>query len=406
MPYTILDSFSRFHSNLEVTDLQSSTLSARQQAVRNVIDKGLRVEADFVTGSYARSTMISPLSEADIDIFVCLHPSYHTHFSQPHNGGPIALLNLARNTLKQTYNSTPNISRNGQAVTIRFSDFVIDVVLGFNRFGGGYLIANSVGNFWLSTDPKKHVEIFSQANKQHGGSFVPLIKMIKSWNKAHGSFFRSFHLELLALEILGNVRITDYPSGLRYFFQNAMSRVRSPSYDPAGYGDNIARYLTSANMDEAVRRFQGAFNSAVAAEQYAQRGQIPQSASGGAHTRLHEGASLRRRGLGHARSALRHSDRDHICNHQPRSIRPGIEGHMVGWLGRRVPIGHRHRPYNAHDRSQTQRERKRSLYRGQRVRPAEQRCPHVLVHRMLGRRGDRRAAHSQAERACGPKGQA
>jgi hypothetical protein len=84
-------------------------------------------------------------------------------------------------------------------------------------------------------------------------------------------------LEVLALETLTGVTITDLPSGLRFFFQQAMARIRGPSYDPAGYGDNIGRYITQATVDEAVRKFQGAFNSAMAAEQYARRGQIPQS---------------------------------------------------------------------------------------------------------------------------------
>jgi hypothetical protein len=276
MPYTIPDSFARLRSNLEITDPQSSVVSTRQQTIRRTVANGLTVVDDFLTGSYARSTMISPLSEADIDIFVCLDPSYFHRFNNA-NGGPAGLLNLARQTIRKTYTTTPDISRNGQAVTIRFSDFVVDVVVGFNRTGGGYIIANSVNNFWLETDPKKHVEIFSQANKHHNGNLVPLIKMIKGWNKAHGSFFRSFHLEVLALETLTGVTITDLPSGLRFFFQQAMARIRGPSYDPAGYGDNIGRYITQATVDEAVRKFQGAFNSAMAAEQYARRGQIPQS---------------------------------------------------------------------------------------------------------------------------------
>ena len=31
--------------------------------------------------------------------------------------------------------------------------------MGFNRTGGGYIMANSINNQWLETDPKKHVEI-------------------------------------------------------------------------------------------------------------------------------------------------------------------------------------------------------------------------------------------------------
>jgi hypothetical protein len=276
MPYTIADSFQRFKSNLEITDPQTTTVSIRQQAIRKVLANDFQIIDDFLTGSYARSTMISPLSEADIDIFICLHSSYFNAFNGP-NGGPAGLLDRVKNSLRKTYTTTPNMSRNGQAVTIRFSDFVVDAVVGFKRKDDGYLIANSVNNYWLETDPKKHVEIFSQANKAHGGNLVPLIKMIKGWNKSNGSFFRSFHLEVLALEALRGVTITDFPSGMRFFFQKAQSLVRRKNLDPAGYGDDIGRYITQATVDEASRKFQSAFNSAAAAEQYANRGQIPQS---------------------------------------------------------------------------------------------------------------------------------
>ncbi|WGR70284.1 MULTISPECIES: CBASS oligonucleotide cyclase [unclassified Bradyrhizobium] len=276
MPFTVADSFARLRSNLEITDIQTSVVSTRQQTIRRTVANGLAVVDDFLTGSYARSTMISPLSEADIDIFVCLDPSYFHRYNNA-NGGPAGLLDLAKQTIRRTYTTTPDISRNGQAVTIRFSDFVVDVVIGFHRNGGGYIIANSVNNFWLETDPKKHVEIFSEANKAHSGNLVPLIKMIKSWNKAHGSFFRSFHLEVLALEALKGVIITDFPSGLRFFFQKAATLVRGKNPDLAGYGDDIGRYITQATLGEASQKFQGAFNMAAAAEQYANRGQVRQA---------------------------------------------------------------------------------------------------------------------------------
>jgi hypothetical protein len=209
--------------------------------------------------------MISPLTEADIDIFVCLHPSYFNAFNGT-NGGPAGLLDRVKQTLRKTYTTTPDVSRNDQAVTIRFSDFVVDVVIGFNRTGAGYLIANAVSNFWLETDPKKHVAIMSEANKHHKGNLVPLIKMIKSWNKAQGAFFRSFHLEVLALEAFRNVTISDFPSGLRFFFDKAHTLVRGKNLDPAGYGDDIVRYITQSNVEEASRKFQGAFNTAINAE--------------------------------------------------------------------------------------------------------------------------------------------
>lgn len=276
MAFAIPASFEGLKSNLEITMPQGTIVSTRQQNVRSCLASAMTVSDSFLTGSYARSTMISPLSEADIDIFMVLDPTYFHHYNGKNNG-PAGLLDYTKSTLRKTYTTTPDISRNGQAVTIRFSDFVADVVIGFNRQGGGYLIANSVNNFWLQTDPKRHVEIFSQANAYHKGNLIPLIKMIKAWNKSHGSYFRSFHLEVLALNAFANVTITDFPSGLRFFFQKAVSMVRYPALDPAGYGDNIGRYLTPSTMDEAVRKFQGAFQTAMAAEQYAQRGQTQQS---------------------------------------------------------------------------------------------------------------------------------
>jgi hypothetical protein len=42
--------------------------------------------------------------------------------------------------------------------------------------------------------------------------------------------------------------------------------VRGANKDPAGYDDDIGRYITPATVDETSRKFQGAFNSAAAAE--------------------------------------------------------------------------------------------------------------------------------------------
>ncbi len=207
MATTIPVSFQTLRQNLEITDLQESVVSTRQQSVRAAIAARLSVLDSFITGSYSRHTMIAPLKEADVDIFVVLDSSYYDP------GGHTALLDRVRRVLLERYPTTPKISRNGQAVTITFTDFRVDVVPGFNRQGGGYLIPDSVHKRWIATDPKAHVQLLSSANTAHGGDFVPLIKMIKAWNRTLGQPFHSFYLELLARQIFDNVRISDYPSG-------------------------------------------------------------------------------------------------------------------------------------------------------------------------------------------------
>ena len=272
MPNTIPASFEQFRRNLEITDPQTAVVSTRQIGVRDVLKSGMTVLEDFLTGSYARSTMIAPLNEADIDVFVVLDASYYHHYNGK-NGGPAGLLDWVKRTLRKTYTQTPDISRNGQAVTIRFNDFLVDVVPGFYLQNGGYIIGNSNANSWLTTDPKKHVEIFAATNQAHGGKFVPLVKMIKAWNKAHGSFFASFHIEVIARHVLTNVNIVDYSSGVRFFFDRARSVIAAPMPDPAGYDYSVGRYLdTPLKIEQARQRLSIAYEIAVRAEQWAANG--------------------------------------------------------------------------------------------------------------------------------------
>jgi hypothetical protein len=273
MATTIASAFQKLKENLEITGLQKSTVSTRQQNVRRVVENSLKVKDSFLTGSYSRNTMIAPLKEADVDIFIVLDPQYFHHYNNGKNGGQAGLLDLVKRALRKTYTRTPDISRNGQAVTIRFEDFMVDVVPGFYRQGGGYLIPNSITQSWIATDPKKHVEIFSLANSSHNGDLVPLIKMIKGWNKNIGGFFHSFHLEVMVLQILDGVTISNFPSGVRYFFDKARFYVSKQNPDPAGYGGDVGSYInTQEKIQEAINKIQLAYERALKAEKYESMG--------------------------------------------------------------------------------------------------------------------------------------
>jgi predicted nucleotidyltransferase len=266
MPTTIPGSFAGLKANLEISGLQTSVVSKRQEAVRDVVSRDLTVLDSFLTGSYARQTMIAPLKEADIDILVLLDSKYF-HQYNGQNGGQAALLDLVKRTLRKTYTRTPDISRNGQAVTIRFDDFAVDVVPGFTRQGGGFLIPNSLTQSWTSTDPKMHVALVSTSNQIHGGNFIPLIKMVKAWNKCNSGFFRSFHLEVLALETFTGVTISDFSSAARFFFDKGREQIRKRNLDPAGYGDDVGSYLnTKEKIEAATTKFQLAYERALKAE--------------------------------------------------------------------------------------------------------------------------------------------
>lgn len=274
MATTVLSAFATFKHRLEITELQVSTVSTRQAAVREAMASHLNVLDDFLTGSYSRNTMIAPLGQADIDIFVVIDPEYYSR------DGQVALLDRTRRVLRTRYPKTPDISRNGQAVTIKFNDFAVDVVPAFYRTGGGHLIPNSRGRTWIETDPKRHVVISSQANANHNGDLVPLVKMIKSWNRTIGRPFSSFHLETLAWTILDQVVISDFPSGLRYYFDKGRQRIAEANPDPAGFGGDVGYYIDSQKINAAVSAFNSAFSRAAGAEASGRQGNTSKALDG------------------------------------------------------------------------------------------------------------------------------
>jgi hypothetical protein len=266
MATTITSSFQKLKENLEITGLQKNTVSIRQESVRDVVADEMDVLSSFLTGSYSRSTMIAPLKKADIDIFIILDPKYHEA------NGQANLLDKVKRVLLKTYTKTPKISRNGQAVTITFADFIVDVVPSFNRKGGGYLIPNTINKIWIETNPKVHVDVMINENRKHNDYLVPIVKMIKGWNRNINNAFVSFYLELLAIKIFSNVNISDYPSGMRYFFDKGREKIKYKINDPVEYGGQINGLRNCRNVEEAVKRFDTAYSRAIKAEKYANNG--------------------------------------------------------------------------------------------------------------------------------------
>lgn len=283
MSKTIVQGFQEFRSRLEITDLQSSTISHRHQNIREILKQELPVledGGDFLTGSYIRKTMIAPLKDADIDIFFVLNRSYF------YNNTQTSLLDKVKSILKKAYPQAADISRDGQAVTISFHDFKVDVVPAFRRmfsfFVSGYLIANTITKTWVITNPKEHIEIWSKANQEHNGNLIPLIKMMKAWNKINSALLTSFHLECLLLSIMKGQSITDFPSAVQYVFDKARRFFRYPLLftvrDPSVSDSNVGAYLNTRKKREAVlSRLETAYARAKKAQEMASQDNLQEA---------------------------------------------------------------------------------------------------------------------------------
>jgi hypothetical protein len=233
MPLSRTQAFQQMRKSLELRPPEETTVAERQRRIRDLVSERLTVTEDFLTGSYARHTLIGPLQSADVDIVLVLESSLRSK-------GPRGVLDAVRQVLKAEYTRS-DISRNGQAVTVQFTDFAVDVVPAFsvsawNRFwnnSGPLQICNAGSHGWIDTDPRKHVAISSTANQAHAGHLVPRVKQLKAWNRAAGSPLHSFHLEVLAWSIFGNsssnrhLQESDWVTA-RYFFQKARAKCPDP----------------------------------------------------------------------------------------------------------------------------------------------------------------------------------
>jgi hypothetical protein len=227
----------------------------------------LTVEDSFLTGSYRRHTLITPLSQADVDVVVVLNRSYK-------RDGARAVLNMVKSSLATAYSEPTEISRNGQAVTIKFSDFLIDVVPAFVQpwlLGGGWTICDSGSDSWIATNPKRHVEISAQANELHDGELVPCIKQLKAWNRTAGKPLRSFHIEALAWSVFGRSSWHYAPmsndwESVSYFFQKAPRKLGDSQPDPAGTGKDLSAYLRGTARREAVSNMEAAYRRCIRAD--------------------------------------------------------------------------------------------------------------------------------------------
>ncbi len=150
----------------------------------------------------------------------------------------------------------------------------------FERPGDGYLIPDSTLGQWIGTNPKSHISIWSKANADHNRQLIPLIKMIKGWNKKNGASLRSFHLECINLKIWEGYAIPDYPAAIKYAFNTAQYWVKNPLPDPAGigYNANVGKYLnTMDKVNNVVSRLQTAYTRASSAEDAVRRGNFEEA---------------------------------------------------------------------------------------------------------------------------------
>lgn len=279
MAKTLSESFRQYATNLEITDRQESIVANCKTNVVDALKKELSLHSSDpsrVIGSWDRNTLTRYLSEGDVDLMIVLHYGNNKHWDTP--SGTSAALARFRSILKARYPNTDMVI-DTNCVTMKLDQFKLDVVPAFYHESGYYQIPDTRRTAWIPTNPIRFQEHITRVNKTMQGDFVPLIKMVKGWNREQGWPIRGFHLECM---MYGRYKAYDktytYNSMLKVFFEALPGYLSQAAYDPVT-NDRVDTYLdVSGKRDVAIAKARTA--AAKAAEAYADEEKYPITAIG------------------------------------------------------------------------------------------------------------------------------
>jgi hypothetical protein len=200
--------------------------------------------SSFVMGSYKRHTLIrrsDPSKKYDVDVMFVLDEKEELE-------SLLDTMEVIAASMVDQVEGIKSYRRQRVSVGLIYDDnFSIDMVPGVANEDDTYNIFDSREAKLIKTDPMKHVSIISDLNAKNSELFVPLIKLIKRWKQENADqTMKSFHLEMLAVQIFETTTIPDLTAGLKKFFSEATVLTASSASitDPVG-GHDISSYLDS-----------------------------------------------------------------------------------------------------------------------------------------------------------------
>jgi hypothetical protein len=271
------EAFDKFRKRLELSETERKDAAKRQTEVRECIRGGFDIKTDFLAGSYKRHTKTKPLK--DVDVFFVLGQKEKWRRDKT----PIETLQAFEICLKKKYTEKDQTELCRRAVTVIFEKsyypeghdgkvLSIDAVPAFESGSDEYEIPDKVTGTWIKTNPKKHQEQATAKNNEIDGCWVPLVKMIKGWNRANGKPIKpSFLVEVMAEELV-EAPFSTYPDEVRNFFAAMEANLERTWPDPAGLGPPVSDQMTPDLITAARKALQEAQRNATLAMRAAQTG--------------------------------------------------------------------------------------------------------------------------------------
>lgn len=268
MATTVSQAFSEFKSRLELSESFQEKIITHHNAIRNWIERyDTKVKTQLI-GSLQRKTRIQPRSNDtfDIDILVILG-KFHRISTDGSGVSPSDAIDKVYEIIKEhgTYKKM-DLTKDYPTVYIEYSDGTkVELVPAYKDFiyepkGQGYKIPKSYYE-WTSADYDYDAEYISKKNKETDGYLIPTIKMLKAAKRNWFPEMKSYHLEVLAVNIIPEIFTycknkgysISFPFLVYGFFCIAKDEILKPVKIPGSKSPNADSYFI--NRDRLANMF-------------------------------------------------------------------------------------------------------------------------------------------------------
>ena len=264
---TIEEGLKALDALLVISVQQRSLVSTRQTEIDKILINEFDAQVTSLPGAFYRKTIIQPLENNEIDLFVQLKPE------MGQRNTPGSLLSKLEDLLVGYYPEA-TLSADKQAVLVKFSDVSFRIVPCFYQDKKGYIIADAKDHKWRKTDPSIFYYALDEANNRHKGLLLPVIRIIKHWNRRNGGWFNDYYLELMVKQALTGVKFDSYVQAIKHVFKKAIHIVVFTIDDPSEFGRQMEGLKDVFKMVEAMLSFQECHAHIVKAERFEKRGDL------------------------------------------------------------------------------------------------------------------------------------
>lgn len=175
----IQKAFDQFDERLALPKGARKRAEAAHNKLRDQLKDAGVAAGSILQGSFARKTMLPPLKDIDIVVFLAAE---HGHLKDE-AGGSDRAMDLIKSAIAAV-NSGATFGRSQHALKIDLDDeFTFDLVPGFDTDIGHDLIwiADREQDRFELSDTRRVTSLIQQRNQECGGSFIHQVRMIRQW---------------------------------------------------------------------------------------------------------------------------------------------------------------------------------------------------------------------------------